>query len=153
MHQIYKDSGMVNYVKQLAAIIYSSIIPAIINIILKILSLSENSILKLKNQKDINQALEMSKKIQKSMKIKFIIFFILCYVLLFFFWYFITCFCGIYKNTQKVLIIDTLISFCMSMIYPVVINLLPGIFRISALRAINKDKKCIYQISGYIALI
>ena len=123
------------------------------NVILKKLSLSENDILTLKNQKDMKKALEMTKRLKKYMKIKFSIFFILCYLLLFFFWYFISCFCGIYKNTQKVLIIDTIISFTISMIYPFGLNLLPGIFRIPALRAKNKDKKCIYQISTYIALI
>ena len=153
MHQIYEDSGMANYMKQLTSIIYSSIIPAIINVILKKVSLSENDILTLKNQKDMKKAIEMEKKLKKYMKIKFSIFFILSYLLLFFFWYFISCFCGIYKNTQKVLIIDTIISFTISMIYPFGINLLPGIFRIPALRAKNNDKKCIYQISTYIALI
>ena len=153
MHQIYEDSGIVNYIKQLASIIYSSIIPAIINVILKLLSLSEISILKLKKLSELEAALKMAKKIKRCMKIKFSIFFTLCFLFLFFFWYFISCFCGIYKNTQKILIIDTIISFSISMIYPFGLNLLPGLFRIPALKAKNKDKKCIYQISAYIALI
>ena len=39
------------------------------------------------------------------------------------------------------------------MFYPFGLNLFPGMFRIPALRAKNKDKKCIYKISGIIALI
>ena len=69
-----------------------------------------------------------------------------------FFWYFISCFCAVYTNTQIILIEDTLISFCTSMLYPFAINLLPGFFRIAALRAKNRDKKCIYNISLLIAL-
>ena len=70
-----------------------------------------------------------------------------------FFWYFISCFCVVYKNTQIILIKDTLLSFGLSMIYPFGLNLIPGIFRIPALKSRNKDKKCLYKLSGIIALI
>ena len=153
MHQIYESSGTINYLNQIVSILYSSLIPSIINVILKQLSLSENSILKLKQQTDLKKAMKMAKQIQRCMKIKFTIFFILCFIFLFFFWYFISCFCGIYKNTQKILILDTLISFGISMVYPFVLNLLPGILRIPALRAEKRDKKCKYQISILLALI
>ena len=70
-----------------------------------------------------------------------------------FFWYFIVCFCAVYKNTQMILIKDTLISFALTMVYPFGLNLLPGMFRIPALRAQKKDKKCLYNVSSIIALI
>ena len=152
MHQIYVDYGRVNYLNQIVSIIYSSLIPAVINSILKLLSLSEYDILKLKK---INgtKIIKMAKKIQKCLKIKYIIFFVICFILLSFFWYFISCFCGVYKNTQIVLITDTLISFGLSLIYPFGLYLLPGIFRIPALKAKKKDKKCLYKFSNIIALI
>ena len=52
-----------------------------------------------------------------------------------------------------ILINDTLISFGLSMLYPFGLNLLPGFFRIPALRSKKKDKKCLYTLSTYIALI
>ena len=70
-----------------------------------------------------------------------------------FFWYFISCFCAVYKNTQIILFKDTLISFGLSMLYPFGLNLLPGMFRIPALRAEKKDKMCLYNFSQYVALI
>ena len=70
-----------------------------------------------------------------------------------FFWYFVSCFCAVYKNTQIILIKDTLISFGLSMIYPFGLNLLPGILRIPALKDTNKNKKYLYQLSGFVALI
>ena len=70
-----------------------------------------------------------------------------------FFWYFISCFCAVYNNTQIILFKDTLISFALSMLYPFGLNLLPGIFRIPALRSKKKDKKCLYSFSGLLALI
>ena len=70
-----------------------------------------------------------------------------------FFWYFVSCFCAVYKNTQKHLIKDTLLSFGLSMLYPFGLNFLPGIFRIPALRAKNGNMKYLYQLSLYVALI
>ena len=66
------------------------------------------------------------------------------------FMYYITCFCGIYENTQIHLIKDSLISFELSLIYPFGTFLIPGIFRITALRAKNKDKEYQYKFSGFI---
>ena len=64
-----------------------------------------------------------------------------------FFWYFISCFCAVYKNTQIHLIKDTLISFGTSMLYPMGIYLLPGFFRIPALSDPKKEKQCLYRFS------
>ena len=63
------------------------------------------------------------------------------------FWYYTTCFCAVYKNTQFHLIKDTLISFGTSMITPFVINLFPGMLRIPALK--NK-KRIMYKLSKLI---
>ena len=120
--------------------------------ILKLLSLSEKIFWPFKGEKNYNKILQYSKSIKKCLVNKFIIFFILSYLLLMFFWYFIACFCGVYVNTQIILIKDTLISFGLSMVYPFGLNLIPGFFRIPALRAKKKDKKFIYKISLIIAL-
>ena len=153
MHKINEDHGKFNLLYQLPQIFYSSIVSFIINIILKQLSLSEKNILDLKREKTYNKTLQYSKGIKNCLANKFIIFFILSYLLLMFFWYFIACFCGVYVNTQIILIKDTIISFCLSMVYPFGLYLIPGFFRIHALRAAKKDKKIIYKISLLIALI
>ena len=84
-------------------------------------------------QKNYIKAREKSKNIEKCIKIKFGIFFILTVLLLVFFWYYISCFCGIYINTQIHLIKDTIISFITSLIYPFGFYLIPGILRIYSL--------------------
>ena len=81
------------------------------------------------------------------------IFFIFNFLLILFFWYFISCFCSVYKKTQIILINDTLISFGLSMIYPFGLNLLPGLFRIPSLRVKKKDKECLYKVSTLFSLI
>ena len=151
MHKIHVDQGKFNLFFQIPQILYSVIISAIINAIVKILSLSENNILKIKGEKDLDNATKKAKNVEIFINIKIIIFFIISNILLLFFWYYISCFCGVYINTQIILIKDTLISFGLSMIYPFGLNLLPGLFRMPALRA--KNKQCLYKISRLIALI
>ena len=153
MHKIHEDNGAFNIIYQIPQILYSTIISAIINAILKLLSLSEKNILLIKQEKNLNIAIKKSKNIERCITIKFTYFFILSIILLLFFWYFISCFCAVYTNTQSILIKDTLMSFGISMLYPFGLNLLPGILRIPALRAKNKDKKCIYRTRELIALI
>ena len=153
MHKIHEDNGKYNFLFQIPQILYSSIVSTIINILLKVLSLSEKNILILKQKDDVNEAIKISKDIEKNINIKFIIFFILSNLLLLFFWYFISCFCAVYINTQSILIKDTLVSFTISMIYPFGLNLLPGFLRMPSLKSINKNKKVLYQISKLVALI
>ena len=152
MHNIYVNNGNFNIIFQLPQILYSTIITSFINVILKSLSLSENSILKIKNANE-KEYIKKSKEIERCLKIKFILFFIFSFLFMSFFWYFISCFCAVYKNTQSILIKDTLLSFGLSMIYPFGINLIPGIFRIPALRSEKRNKNCIYNFSKIIALI
>ena len=153
MHKLYVNQGTYSILLQLPQILFSTVISAIINVLLKMLSLTEKNILSLKQEKDSTKIMNKEKSIAKCLRIKFLIFFTLSILFMLFFWYFISCFCAVYKNTQIVLIKDTLISFALSMAYPFGLNLLPGIFRIPALRAVKKDKSYKYKISQYIALI
>ena len=153
MNKINEDKGKYDILFQIPQILYSTVISSIINIILKQLSLSEQQIITIKMEKDYLLAQKKSKKIKTCLYLKLYIFFILSFIFMIFFWYFISCFCAVYKNTQIILIKDTLISFALSMLYPFGLNLFPGFFRFPALRAPKKDKKCLYNASELIALI
>ena len=153
MHKIYISNGVFNLMHQIPQLFYSSIIPTIINIILKTLSLSEKDILRLKQEEDMTKFINDSKKVERCIIIKFIIFFIVSLLLMLFFWYFVSCFCAVYINTQIILIKDILISFSLSMAYPFGLNLIPGLLRIPALRDLKKNKEGVYKISQYLALI
>ncbi len=150
MHKIYKDEGKYNFIYQIPKILYSTIISSITTFIIKELSLSQNDIIKFK-KKFNNQIDEISNNIKKRLKIKFILFSIIGLIFLLFFWYYLSCFCCIFVNSQIPLIKDTLISYGVSMLYPFGLNLLPGIFRIPSLRSNNK--KILYNISKIIAYI
>ena len=150
MHKVYEDNGTFDIIYQIPQIFYSSIISNFANILLKNLSLSENNILELKSETyyDIHKAKKKARQIERCLRIKIIIFFILSLILMLFFWYFISCFCAVYKNTQIILLKDTGISFAASLVYPFILSFLPGIFRIPALRAKNKNLKYLYKISS-----
>jgi len=151
MHKIYEDGGKFDFIYQIPQILYSTLISSVLIMIVKMTALTEKNILKIKGAK-----MEELGKIYKSesncIKIKFIIFFIFMFLLLFVFWYYVGCFCAVYKNTQIHLLSDTLISFVTSLLYPLCIYLLPGFFRIPALKKKEKEGECQYNFSKIIQL-
>ena len=153
MNKITEDNGDFDLIYQIPQILYSTLASAVINMILKRLSLSETHILSIKQEKNLNKAKTKALGILNCLKKQFVIFFIFSFLLMLFFWYFISSFCAVYLNTQIILIKSIMISFGLSMIYPFGLNLLPGIFRIPALKAENKDKKLLYKFSQIISYI
>ena len=153
MHQIHENNGKFDLIYQIPQILYSSIISTIINSLLQKLALSEDSFLSLKQIKNYDKAIKQCETIKKCLTIKFICFIITSFILMLFCWYYISSFCAVYTNTQSILFKDTLISMLLSMVYPFGLCLLPGLCRIPALQAENKDKKCLYKFSGFVELI
>jgi len=149
MHKIYIDEGKFNFIYQLPQIIYSTIISGVINALISFLSLSQDIICELKHTENINFE-EKLKKTLETLKLKFIMFFILSFLLLLFFWYYISCFCGIYRNTQIHLIKDSFISFVLSLLEPFGKCLIPGIFRI---RALKNNSEYLYKFSSFLQTI
>ena len=153
IHEIYKTKGNLDYIYYLLHIIYSTVISSAITLLLKILALSNNSILNLKKIKTSKKAKNEAHNVIKQLDIKFNFYFIISFLFLSFFWYFISAFCAVYNNSQIILIENTLSSFLLSLVYPFALNLLPGIFRISALRAKDKNKNCLFSFGNLISLI
>ena len=153
MHKVYENNGQFNFVYQIQQIIYSSLISTIILQLLRSLSLSEKSILKLKKENNRKPINGKSESIQRCLKIKLFIYFVFGLILMAFFWYYISSFCAVYQNTQTILLKTTMLSFALSMVYPFGYVLLPGIFRICALRAKNQDQEFIYNFSKILTLL
>ena len=84
MHKILVDEGKFNFIYQLPQIIYSTIISAVINVLIKFLALSEKTILPIKSLKKLEDLDLKVKKTIKCLKIKFISFFITTFILLLF---------------------------------------------------------------------
>ena len=115
------------------------------------LGLSNDAIKDFKQSEDINNVEERGEKLIKRLKIVFVIYFIFCYLLLFIFWYYISMFCAVYRNTQYILLKDTLMGFALSLVTPFVLYLIPGLFRLPALAAPNR--KCLYNFSKLFTII
>ena len=150
MHKIYQDKGKYNLLFQIPQILYSTLISRLIDTLNKNLALSQDNIVELKKEKRKINIKKKYAKILKFIIIKIILFFIISFIILSFFWYYITCFCGIYVNTQIHLIKDSLVSLITSLIYPFLINLIPGIFRITALRMKKSSGRFLYKFSFFL---
>ena len=147
MHQIYEDQGEFNMYYQIPQIIYSSLISQFFSSIIKLTALTEDIVLKIKSYNNIRQLKIIKEKAFKVLNIKFILFSIISSILLMVFFYYVDCFCVIYKNTQIHLIKDFIFSFGLSLLYPFAIYLLPGIFRILALNNKKRNREILYKIS------
>ena len=147
MHNIYKRNGSFDIESEITKILYSSLISMIIDKILGILALSNDVVIKFKEDKTKKGIDKRKKELIKILDIKFILYSILSSLLLLCFWYYIAMFGAIYKNTQIHLIKDTLVSFGLSNLYPFFIYLIPGIFRIPALSNPKNKREVLYNFS------
>ena len=150
MHKIYEDKGQYYFVHRLPQKIITSLITILVDLIIRTLSLSERNIIRIKRESEMKRAIILAKKVYKVLKIKFSIFFIITFLLLLFFWYYLGCFCAVYKNTQLYLLKDTLLSFLLSLLYPFAIYFFIAAFRICALKSEEKNKACLYNISKWL---
>ena len=129
--------------------IYSSLISSVINSLIKYLGFSENKIIEIKHKENFEESIKIVPKIKRCLKIKFISFFIVSFAFLILFWYYLACFGTLYKNTQLILLKDTLISFSLSLLYPLIIYLLPAFLRISLL----KYPHCLFKFSNFFSYL
>ena len=125
----------------------------VLNMIVKLLALSDDGIIEFKQNKEIQNVDERGSKLKSKLKTKFVFYFLISYIFLLFSWYYVSMFGAIYRNTQLHLLKDTLMSFALSLIYPFGIYLLPGIFRITALSSEKKNRKCLYNFSKLLQII
>ena len=153
IHQIYKDRGNYNFEYFLPQIIISFIISYIFFTLIKYFSLSERNLLELKKEENEDKVYEISENLKRCLIIKYIIFFTLNFVFLTLFWFYLSSFCAVYKNTQIYLVLNTIISILISIIYIIIFNLLPSFLRIMSLKVNKPLNKCLYNASQILKII
>ena len=153
MHKIYEEKGSFDFIYNIPQILYSSLISAFINGLIQTLAVTNSNFINFKQKATKSNVNIKKEETIKIIKIKLVLFFIISLILLVAFWFYLACFCAVYKNTQIHLIKDTFISFGTSMLYPFGIYLFPGIFRLCALNAKEKDKECMFRFSKVLQLI
>ena len=150
IHKIYHNQKKFNLSINLPIIIYSVIISYIAGYALKMLTFTEKSIIEIKNQKNKKLSINLKQRILKQIKIKIILFYTINFILLLFIWYYLSCFGAVFRNTQFILFWNVLISMFISIIFPFIFFLIPGILRIYSLTNNNED---IYKISQILQLL
>ena len=146
IHRIYEDGGSYNLAFFLPQILYCFIIAYFLSTIIKYIFLSERNIIEIKKEKIYENATNKVKKVKRKIVIKYIIFFIASIIFIVLFWYYLSSFGAVYKNSQFYLIKNTFISFMVGLLYPFIINFLPGILRYISL---NNKIMILYKISKF----
>ena len=146
IHKIYEDEGKYNFCYQIPYILYSTIISSTVNYIMRYLTLSETSIINYKSKKK-----NLDKIFFKKLICKFTFFFLFDILLLILFWFYLSCFCAVYINTQRHFISNVFVSIGISfLLFQFMSNLIPCIFRLISLKNKKSNRECIYKISQII---
>jgi hypothetical protein len=153
IHKVYEDGGKYTLLYFLPTISICFIISHILTIIIKYIFLSERNINSIKLQVTLKEAYNKSLKVERELKIKYVIFFLFSLILLVGFWIIISSFGAVFQNSQIILIINTLISFSISFIYPFFIIIIPCFFRFCSLSERKNNLACVYNFSQFLELI
>ena len=153
IEQLYNGCGKYDIQYRINNIIFSSLISILLNLILKILALSNDAIIKFKKDKSKKDIRQRDESLKLKLKIKFIFFFMIGFIFLFIFLFYLSMFSIMYKASQYYLIKDTLVSFGLSLVYPFGIYLFPGFFRIPALKNPKRKRVYLYKICKILQML
>ena len=139
------------FVQKLPQLLFVLVANHIIEVYLCFLSMTDISIYKIKALSKKPKTSQKIIDIIDCMKVKLITFFVSTFIFFLLFWYFISAFCAVYKNTQKIFIRDSAISFASSLLDPFLIyGLTITLRRISLSMCCRNRAGCLYKISDII---
>ena len=138
IHKYFINGVKYNFNPQILQIILSIIITHIFEILLCFFTFTDKYYYQIKALKKPETEGKKIIDIFRKIKIKLIIFFVLMFILSLFYWYFVSAFCAVYNNTQKLFIIDCVLSFLFFLVDPFIIYALISLIRLVAIK--NKVK-------------
>ncbi len=146
-----KKTGDTSFAQRIPQIIFSLLVTHAMEIILCYLSMTDKHYYEIKALPKIKKNDERVFDILKCIKSKLTGFFFFTFLVFLFHWYFISAFCAVYQNTQKIFLRDSAISILISLIDPFIIYGLTCLLRaISLARCCKKKLCCIYKLSDII---
>ena len=124
------------FVDSIKRIIYSSLVGALVNVLVGLLFRSDKTLRKAQVKYKDNRILLNGEvvRIFKNMKIINLIFTIVNFVLMIAVWIYLFCFCGVYRNCQLDWVESACIIIAVMQLLPVLISLLLSLLRIIGLR-------------------
>ena len=141
------------FVQKLPQLLFVLVANHIIEVYLCFLSMTDISVYKIKALSKKPKTSQKIINIIDCMKAKLITFFVSTFILFLLFWYFISAFCAVYKNTQKIFIRDSAISFATSLLDPFLIyGFTITLRRISLSMCCRNKAGCLYKISDIIPI-
>ena len=153
MHRKYTLGEDFTFVQKMPQLLFTLIISNMLEVFLCYLSMTDAHYYEIKEFSDFQKEGEKIIKILKCIKIKLIVFYIFNFILAIFFWYFVTCFCAVYKNTQLIFLKDSIVSFATSLAYTFIIYGFTTLLRfLSLAKCCKKNFFCrfIYKLSDII---
>ena len=152
MHKATKSDDY-NFVQQLPKIIFSLIGTHVIEVFLCYLSMTDTVMYEIKELAKRKFTEQIISEKVNTMKKKLIGYFISTFILFAFYWYFVSAFCAVFQNTQKIFLLDFLIGTLLGYIDPFIIYLLKVVLRyLSLTKLTNKKGEIVYKISDLIPI-
>ena len=155
MHKKYTNGENFTFVQKIPQLLFTSIVSHVIEILLCYLSMTDTHVYEIKALPKNKNSGEKIMDILDVVKRKLVAFFVVTFLFFLFYWYFISAFCAVYQNTQKIFLRDSLISFLTALIDPFFTYGFTTILRtISLCRCFRKRPgcKCIYKLSDLIPI-
>ena len=144
LYQLFISQGYIGILYDPIKIILTTLVSLAIKNILFYIVFTEENIVSLRNLNFIPNRARI-KTVMTIITLKFHLFFVLGIFSLIFFWVYIASFFTIFKKTQIFVIRNSLISFGISMVIPIILGVIPSSLRQAALA--NREKKnklCFY---------
>jgi hypothetical protein len=153
LHDLYLLQGKISIFHFINIIIYTTIISTTIKNILLLIIFTESNIISIREDYEYNIN-EKVRQVLAIIRVKCCLFFVLMILTLSFLWIYLSCFFSIFRNTQIFVLKNTLISFGISSVIPIILGIFPCIMRCFAL--INREKQDrvgIYHLSKILQII
>jgi len=147
MRAIYIYKGNTDAAVHIPNIILSSICSIIMSFIVRLLTYNERTINEIITEKENKfDKIELAKR---SSRIKTIVFFSVSSFIIMVCWYYVSAFCAVFKNSQGHYLINTLVSFIICMLWPLVTSWITvGLRKLS----LNKKSPTLYKVSQIVSL-
>ena len=155
MHKKYTNGEDFTFIQKIPQLLFTLIVSHILEVLLCFLCMTDIHVYEIKSLPKDEKNREKVMQILDKIKRKLTSFFIITFLLFLFYWYFISAFCAVYQNTQKIFLRDSLISFSTSLIDPFIIYGITTILRKISLSICCRKKcgcGCIYKLSDIIPI-
>ena len=153
MYRKYSQGEDLTFIEKIPQLLFTLIGARIIEVILCFFSMTDVHVYEIKALPKEEKNGEKVINIMDKMKRKLAFFFVITLLLFLFYWYFISAFCAVYQNTQKIFLRDSGISILTSFIDPFIIYAITTLLRLFSLSCCCKNKcGCIYGFSGIIPI-